>query len=275
MALSQRMEPRSGASGFRNRLVGAMWAVGLCVAALLSRLYALQILRGEELTSKGYRNYVQQIPVPHDRGIIYDRYGRILVDNRPSLDLQVTPAFLGRRPAAQTTLRHLAQLLNMPGDELERVVQTVDRRRGLERFVPVVVRRDLDPDQIEAIEEERSVFLLDGVDVVEGRRRTYHFGGLAAHLLGYVGEIDAPALEQERLRGNPQHYDLGDIIGRDGIERTYEKELRGVDGVEKVVVDAKGRRQALPYVDLMMGASRKLGPVPGHNVYLTLDFDLQ
>lgn len=274
MALND-LHSRSSTKEFRNRLLGAIWLVGLAISLLLSRLYALQILRGEELTSKGRRNFVQQVQVPHDRGIIYDRHGRILVDNRPSLDLQVTPAFLGKRPAARATLEHLAQLLGMNDDELTSMRELVESRTGLERFRPLTVRRDLEPDQVEAIEEQRSVFLLDGLDIIEGRRRTYHWGSLAGHLLGYVNEIDAGALDAERAKGNPERYDLGDMIGREGIERTYEKELRGIDGIEKVVVDAKGRRQQTAYVDVLLGEARRVEPTPGHNIFLTLDLDLQ
>ncbi|HET6344739.1 MAG TPA: penicillin-binding protein 2, partial [Myxococcota bacterium] len=275
MALGHDLHSRSSTKEFRARLFAAIWLVGVAILLLLSRLYALQILRGEELSSKGRRNFVNQVQVPHDRGIIYDRWGRILVDNRPSLDLQVTPAFLGKRPAARETLRQLGALLKLNEDELQRVQDQVESRTGLERFRPVVVRRDLDPEQVEAIEGERSLFMLDGVDIVEGRRRTYHYGALAAHVLGYVNEIDAGALDAERQRGNPDHYDLGDFIGREGVERTYERELRGVDGIEKVVVDAKGRRQQASYVDALLGEHRRVDPTPGHNVFLTLDLDLQ
>ena len=275
MALTQDLQARSHVKEFRTRLLVAMWLLGGAFFLLLSRLYALQILRGEELTSKGRRNFVQQVNIAHDRGIIYDRYGRILADNRPSLDLQVTPAFLGKRKKALTTLNHLGSLLMMPEDDLARAVELVTSRVGLERFRPLIIRRDLQPEQVEAIEDERSVFLLDGVDIVEGRRRNYHFGSLAAHVLGYVNEIDAVTLEAERARGNPGRYDLGDVIGREGMERSYERALRGIDGIEKVVVDAKGRRQQTTYVDLLLGEQRRIEPVPGHNVFLTIDLDLQ
>jgi penicillin-binding protein 2 len=273
--LGHDLHGRQITRAFRGRLLAAMWLVGLAMVLLLSRLYTLQVLRGEELSHKGRRNFVNQVQVPHDRGIIYDRNGRILVDNRPSLNLQVTPAFLGRRPAAQETLRHLAQLVQLTPEELARVSDQVASRSGLDRFRPVTVRRDLDPEQVEAIDAERGVFLLDGVDIAEGRRRTYHYGSLAAHLLGHVSEIDARGLDAERARGNPNHYDLGDFIGRDGIESTHEAALRGIDGAEKVVVDAKGRRQQAGYIEALLGAKRRVEPTPGHNVYLTLDLDLQ
>ena len=275
MALTDNISSRLQSNELRTRILVAMWLLGVAFVSLVSRLYTLQILRGEELSSKGRRNFVQQVNIAHDRGIIYDRYGRILADNRPSLDLQVIPAFLGKRKKALQTLNHLGELVQMPPEELGRAVELVTSRVGLERFRPLIIRRDLDAEQVEAVEDERSVFMLDGVDIVEGRRRNYHFGSLAAHVLGYVNEIDSATLEAERTRGNPNRYDLGDVIGREGIERSYERDLRGIDGIEKVVVDAKGRRQQTTYVDLLLGEQRRIDPVPGHNVFLTIDLDLQ
>ena len=235
MALTSELPSRAAVRSLRPRFVAAMIAVTVAFIVVLSRLYALQVVRGEELASKGERNFVQEIVVPHDRGIIYDRYGRIIVDNRPSLDLQVTPAFLGHRPEAEATVARIVQMLQLDDTESNRIKQQIFRVKAGDRFQPIVVHRDLDPEQVEAIEAERSVFLLDGVDIVEGRRRTYHHGATAAHLLGYVNEIDPDALDTERKKGNPKKYKLGDAIGRSGVERTYEDELRGVDGFEKVV----------------------------------------
>ncbi len=275
MALLEQQVGGRDAEVLRLRLVVMMWTVGLAILLLVGRLYALQIRRGAELTSKGRRNFVQQVTVPHDRGIIYDRYGRILVDNRPSLDLQVTPAFLGRPAAAQQTLAALAELVGLAPEEAARLCLLIAQRRGIDRFVPVTLRRDLSPEQVEAVEAERSLLRIDGVDIAEGRRRTYHYGALAAHALGYVGEIDAANLAEERGRGNPLHYELGDMQGREGIERTFEAHLRGIDGRQKIIVDAKGRRQKLPELDALMGEQAHVQPVPGHNLYLTLDLELQ
>ena len=263
------------AEGFAARLLVATYLTCGIVALLVLRLYTLQVLRGEEMHNKGRRNFVSQLQVPHDRGIIYDRDGQILVDNRPSLDLRVTPAFLGRAGAAEGSWRQLAQIVGLSPNDRLRLQQVADGKIGLERFRPLPVARDLSPAQVEAIESQRSLFALDGVDIAEGRRRTYLYGPMAAHVLGYVGEIDQGALDAERARGNPQHYELGDLIGRDGLERSLEAQLRGQDGSEKVVVDAKGRRQPTAQLQALLGPRRRIEPRPGHNVYLTLDLTLQ
>lgn len=258
-----------------------LWlALGLMTVAFFVlgwRLYSLQILRGEELASKGRDNYVQRVEVLHDRGIIYDRHGRILVDNRPSLDLTITPQFLGggKKEGTEVTLRRLAEHVGLPPGEGARIEALVLNRRGLERFRPIRIMRDLSPRQVEAIEADRSIFLLDGVNIIEGRRRTYRYGAAAAHLLGYVNEIGPARLDAEKRSGNPLRYERGDLIGRDGIEHRYETSLRGEDGHEKVVTDAKGRRMHGDYVDSLLGPGRRHDPKPGHNVFLTIDLDLQ
>ncbi len=266
---------RASVKVYRPRLIVAMVLVTLVFVLLVSRLYTLQVLRGDELADKGQRNIVQRLRIPHDRGIIYDRYGRIIVDNRPSLDVLITPAFLGNREEREATLQRLADRIKLAPEDLDRLRREIKKVRPADRFQPIFVKRDIEADQLEAIEADRSVFLLDGVDIVEGRRRTYRYGSLAAHLLGYVGEIDSNTLDQERKRGNPKDYQLGDVLGRGGVERTYEDELRGVDGYEKIVVDAKGRRQHDEYVDQILGAKRREEPKPGHNLVLTIDLDLQ
>lgn len=272
MALGDLHSRRSNET-FRPRLFVAMWLAGFAFLLLISRLYTLQVLRGEELATKGRRNFVQQVRVPHDRGIIHDRNGRILVDNRPSLDLQVTPHFLGK--TAADTVAHLRTLLHLEEKNYQRLLQMVTSRRGLERFRPIMIKRDLSSEEVEAIESERSIFLLDGVEIVEGRRRVYRYGTLAAHLLGYVNEIDSAALDAERVKNNPEHYEMGDLIGRAGVERTYEKSLRGIDGFDQVVVDAKGREQHDSYVETLLGKRRRIAPQPGQNIFLTIDAQLQ
>jgi cell division protein FtsI/penicillin-binding protein 2 len=144
----------------RPRILVAMWLVGLAFLILLSRAYALQILRGEELSLKGRRNFAQRVRVPHDRGIIYDRLGRILVDNRQSLDLQITKAFLGTNEEAEATLREVAGLVGMREEELQWARETLAGKPHAERFEPIF--------QGEAAEIYR---LLPAFPSATGRRR--------------------------------------------------------------------------------------------------------
>ncbi len=266
---------RGSVKELRGRIVFAMGVVVLAFVVLIVRLYTLQIMRGEELSQRGQRNFAQHVEIRHDRGIIFDRNGEILVDNRPSLDLQVTPAFLGDDDETEVTLQRLAGHVGFSQTDIDGLRKLIDENSGLRRFKPLVVKRDLEPDQVERIEADRAMFMLDGVDIVEGRRRVYRYGGTASHVLGYVNEIDARLLERERAQGNPLSYGLGDLIGRDGVERTHEEALRGVDGYRKVVVDAKGRRLRGEFIESLLGPEREVPAQPGNNVFLSLDIRLQ
>ncbi|MCK5688101.1 penicillin-binding protein 2 [Myxococcota bacterium] len=275
MALVSSESRQPGLKAMQRRLTLAGLGVFLFFTLLVIRIYNLQIVRGDELKIRGRRNFVQQKPILHDRGIIYDRNGKILVDNRLSLQMQLTPAFMGSKKEQKETFKSLNRILNLGSAERDEIETKIKKKRGLERFQPIVIRRDLGPAQVDAVESERSIFRLNGVDIVEGRRRAYKYGTLAAHLLGYVNEIGKGRLRRERNSGNPLHYKMGDLLGRDGIEKTLEKELRGTDGTEKMVVDAKGRRQQGEYVQQLLGEGSRVDPVPGHSVYLTIDLELQ
>ena len=275
MAVAAQVTARGGGRRFRRRLAVTAILAGLVLVGLVGRLYVLQVRRGEELAHKGRRNFVQSLVIAHDRGIIYDRRGNILADNRPSLDVQITPAFVGRDERGRATCRSLGVILRLDDGEQERLWEQVRAARGLAAFQPQVVRRDLTPLEVEAIEAQRSIFALDGVDIAEGRKRNYPHGQLAAHVLGYTNSIDAATLAEVRTRGNPAGYHLSDLVGREGAERSYEAELRGADGVEKVVVDAKGRRQGGAWVAALLADGGRREPTPGHNVHLTIDLKLQ
>jgi penicillin-binding protein 2 len=250
--------------------------VGLAFLLLGARLYYVQILRGEEFVSRGRSNFITRLRTPHDRGIIYDRHGEILVDNRPSLNVEVTPYFLGRKKEeSKKALGELFLLLNLDAEEWSRLEEKVLGQRGLNRFRPIVIRKDVSSNVLAAIEARRGVFEFDGVEIVPGRRRKYVHGKLAAHLIGYVNEIDRPRLDREIRKGNPRSYRRGDLLGRAGVEYQHEAELRGEDGFRKVVVDAKGRPQPQSYISHLIEGNQRLAPRPGNNLYLTIDRKLQ
>jgi penicillin-binding protein 2 len=259
--------------GLQRRLYIAMGVLVVAFAAVGVRLYTLQVVRGDEFQSRGRRNYVQRIEVDHDRGILFDRNGEILADNRPSFDVVITPRFLGS--AGRDSLARLARHLGLTRQEEESLTLQIAAIQGAERLRPRTVARDLDPGQVEAIEADRSLFLLDGVEVVQGRRRLYKGGALAAHVLGFLNEIGPQELEEARRAGNPLDYQRGDLVGRRGVEHAFEASLRGRNGWQQVIVDANGRRVRDGYVASLLPAEAAVAPEPGHNVYLTLDARLQ
>ena len=139
----------------------------------------------------------------------------------------------------------------------------------------MVIKRDLKADELERIESLRSLMLLNGVDIVKHRRRTYPHGALGTHLLGYINEVSSKDLDRARRKDNPYAYKMGDLMGRSGVEERWEPSLRGVDGYREIVVDAKGRRVPEYYLDKIGSSRRAVLPTPGQNLFLTIDLDLQ
>jgi penicillin-binding protein 2 len=208
---------------------------------LVARLYHLQLVRGDELSQKSRENYVKELVEPADRGFILDHRGRVLAGNRPSFDIYLTPAFCKHTHAV---VGRLAQHLNLTPEEVETVLKAVKGARRLERFRPYLVKLDVDRDQLDVIEADLPQ--LEGVDMIPSPHRRYGplqdpvqnapFGPLIAHVVGYMSEVSPAELEASKGK-----YRRGDFIGRRGIERALEGELRGIDGKRFIAVDAKGR----------------------------------
>jgi penicillin-binding protein 2 len=217
---------------------------------------------------------VKELRVPADRGQIVDRRGRVLVDNRPSYDVTLTPHFCGKQ--CDEILQRLSVVLALTPDELERARRQLAGARKLERFRPFTLKVDAGREELDVIEANAMDLL--GVDVRPTPHRDYRVGVSAAHLLGYMNEVGPDELkrlnEELQRAGSPQGpYQLGDYVGRRGLERRWERELRGVDGTARVAVDAKGREKQ---EDLLIPEDQRLVPSePGHTLVLSLDWRLQ
>ncbi|HEU4382774.1 MAG TPA: penicillin-binding protein 2 [Anaeromyxobacteraceae bacterium] len=249
--------------------------VSVAFLVLLGRLYQLQILRGGEFKGRADENFVKELRVPADRGLVLDRNRRVLVDSRPSYDVTLTPYFCGRQ--CEEVVARLGTMLSLSRDEEIRVRDTLKRARGLERFRPFTVKVDLGRDELDVLEANR-MELSGAVEVMPNPHRSYRHGTWASHLLGYMNEIGADELERENQRidessGDELPYQLGDYIGRRGLERRFEAELRGVDGKQRVVVDARGN--ALRGSELIPERQRLQPSRPGKNLVLSLDWRLQ
>ncbi len=237
---------------FRRRLGFAVALVVALFAMTFVRLWHLQVSEGDEYRSLSEHNRIRLKRVRATRGTILDRHGDVVVDNRPSFDLVLVPEDAHDVPAT------IAALTRLLGPEVGDLSATVAAARNRPAFEDVVLVRDLDWERIVKIETHQ--FEFPGVSVQVGPRRTYPFGEMAAHLLGYVGEVSQQ--ERETRRG----YHLGDLIGKTGAERYWEDYLRGVDGGQQVEVDSVGRKlRVLSEVD----------ETPGDSLVLTIDRDLQ
>ena len=275
MGLTSASKPRQQVRELRGRLLMVSAVVVLVFLSLMGRLYVLQVKRGDEFANMGEANFIKSQRVKHDRGMILDRHGKILVDNRPAMNVEVTPYFLGDREKGEATLDQLFDLLALDQELGRELRSTIFKQRGLSRFSPIEIKRDVSWETVELIEAERSILKLNGVEIVEDKRRTYPYGTLAAHVLGYVNEIDRGRLNRAKREGNELGYMRGDAIGRSGIERVHERELRGSDGSRQIAVDAKGlRRQRQKWLGDLDDLPSK-DPDAGFNVVLTIDKELQ
>ncbi len=239
----------------RRRARGATIIIAAVIGALVATFFRAQILRSDTWSLRSESNRLRPLPVPAARGTIFDRHGEVLADNIPGYAVSVLPA---SRDSVQAVLERLRPLLGLTDEGIERLMV----RRSQEPRRPLLVDSDASFDEVAALEERReqnpTVFL-------EMRpKRRYVAGSAAAHVLGYVGEITAQELEQDRFEG----YEQGIVVGKEGVERQYEADLQGQQGVRYVEVDALGR---------IVGSfeGRRGDPaVPGNDVVLNLDLDL-
>jgi penicillin-binding protein 2 len=245
--------------------LGLAMSVGLAMLSI--QLYRLQIIRGEEYSAKSVANFVKEVRLRADRGVIKDARGTILVDSRPSFDAFVTPAFCP--DCFEQVIPRLAELLQWDADQRKKVEDTVRMGRRNAPFQPVPVRVDLTRDEYDRLAARRDI--LDGVEVAPVPHRFYRTNTVLSHVLGYMNEITQEELE--RLSADGAKYALGDYIGRRGLERYFEQRLRGTDGVRKEVVDARGK--TIEELNIKLGDNAVVPPLAGSNLVLSIDMRLQ
>jgi penicillin-binding protein 2 len=241
---------------YRHRLGGLMFCVMTAFAVLIIRLFHLQNVQGEEFRRLSENNCIRLQSVDAPRGLIFDRNKKILADNRPSLDLVII--LKDARPVDET-IGKLSEYANIP---LEELIAKVNANRGVPAYKSVVLKADINMDTLAAVEVHK--FDLPGISVNISSRRQYPEKASMAHIIGYVGEVNSQELNDERE--DDYEYRVGDYIGKIGIEKSQEEFLRGTRGGRQVEVDAKGR-----VVRILNTIEGK----PGHNVYLTIDDELQ
>ncbi|MBW2348445.1 MAG: penicillin-binding protein 2 [Deltaproteobacteria bacterium] len=239
---------------FYRQLQRATLVVLAVFALLVLRLWFLQIVNGWNYRAQSENNRIHLQDIPPFRGLIFDRHGRMLVDNRPAYDLCLIPEEIQDRRALFARLKRLVGL--DPALVKERLREAP---RGYP-FRPVRVKRGLSRDDLAVIETHR--FNLPGVTIRVAPQRVYLYGALAAHVLGYLGEIS----DKELRSGEYPENRPGDLIGKSGVELRWNRQLNGIRGGAQVEVDAAGRR---------LRTISRVPPTPGANLYLTLDFRLQ
>ena len=236
-----------------HRRLGVMSLIALLVfCALGFRLWQLQVVEGDRFRTLSEKNRIRLKRLPAIRGLMLDRTGRVVVGNHPSFDVVLVPEDVQDR---LTTLRTLASYVPEATGFLEGKAPRNPRRPAYEG---ISVARDISWDTLAALEAHQ--LDLPGVTVEASLKRFYPAGNLAAHLVGYIGEVNQTEIAENK------RYRQGDLVGRVGLEKAWEEELRGHNGGQQVEVDATGRK--LRVLD-------EVKTQPGYNLHLTLDLELQ
>ena len=228
--------------------------LALTMIILFMRLFDLQILKGDEMRRLSEQNRVRVKKILAPRGTIFDRTGKILADTRPSYNLYLIPEDI---KDFNQTVDGCVNLLTLDRDE---IIEKLKDARDFPPSFPVKVLSDMSMDQVAKV--EASKFYLPGVMIQIEPKRNYTYGPMFAHVLGYVSEVSPDELKAEDYK----KYAIGDTIGKFGLERKYEKYLRGVDGEKRVEVDASGKE--IRTLDTKE-------PVSGNSIYLNVDLNIQ
>ena len=231
----------------------------IAFAAIFFRLWYLEVLSSDAYLKEANANRVREIKIPAPRGLILDRYDNVLVDNSTTLALQVRPDKLFRdKEDRNRELRKLSRVTGMPLAKIKREIR--EQTKALPAS-PATLDQKVKQDLVRYLRERQDEF--PGITAQEIFVRGYPDGTLAAHLLGYVGEINEEDLKE------PLYEDLeaGDRIGRGGLEQQYDSWLRGRDGAIRTQVDNLGKPRGKPF--------SQIDPKPGQNLVLTLDEKVQ
>jgi len=226
--------------------------VAVCIIlVLIGRAGYLQVYDGELYARLAEGNRIRIIPAEAARGTFYDRNGELLVTNRPGFTVSLLPL---TEPISPEVIARVSALIHVPVEEIQK---KIDAHIG---FDPIRIKNDVLPDIVSIIEEQKDSY--PGVVVEVLPVRDYIFGEYAAHVFGYVSEINEEELERRKGEG----YKSGDIIGKFGLERVYDKEVRGIKGGEQVEVDVSGRPVQI------LG---RQSPIQGNDLVLTIDSHIQ
>jgi len=229
--------------------------LSIIFVVLFGRLWQLQVIEHSTYRRMSQENTTRTIPNLAPRGIIYDRNGKVIVANRAIFSVYIFPSSVDRDKLANV-LDRVARITYVPAQKILKKITDNSNRP----FEPILIKDDISIRTVTSLEEKKH--LLPGVIVNVRPVRYYPHHSLAAHVLGYVGEITKEELNAYKEKG----YELKDMIGKDGVESNYDKYLRGVDGGQQVEIDVYGRPIRT------MGATE---PMPGNDIKLTIDLDLQ
>jgi penicillin-binding protein 2 len=236
------------------KLHAAQYLVALILAVLITGLWRLQVLDAQSFRSLAEANRIRKVPILAPRGRLFDRDGRLLVDNYPSVS-----CYLLREQVKDldADLVLISRGLHIP---VEQIQATLRRYQLAPKYQPIPLKQDITPDEQAFIAAHRDE--LPELETLDEQRRLYPRDGFAAHLIGYVGEVS------EQMLNDPRYafYSPGDVVGRSGVEQTYDALLRGTDGSRDVIVNSHGKE---------LGHLGQELAIPGQDLKLTIDLDIQ
>jgi len=226
----------------------------LTLLGLTGRFAQLQIIEHGSYAARAENNRVRLRAIAPNRGLILDRHGRVLAENRPAYRLVMVPERAGD---IEQALQTVEQLIGLDAEEREQIRLRMLRLR---RFQPVTVKANLDERQVATLALERHH--LTGLEIEPYLVRHYPYGKALAHVLGYVARLD----ESDLRRLNADNYRATTHTGKTGLERFHEQHLHGTSGIERVETNAQGRT---------LRVLERTDPIPGRDLTVTLDLDLQ
>jgi penicillin-binding protein 2 len=236
------------------KLTVVQYGILFMMLGLAAGLWRLQVLRVDDYRLQAEQNRIRKEPVMAGRGKLFDRENRLIVDNYPSVSCYLVRE---QNRKVDDDLPLIARGLNL---DLEQLRSTLRRYRTRPVYEPIPIKQEVSADEQAFIEAHRNE--LPELETIDVERRLYPRDGFAAHLIGYVGEVSEEDLNNPRYAA----YEPGDVVGKAGVEETYDQLLRGQDGSRDVVVDSHGRE---------VGYLRTQHAIPGQDLKLTIDIDLQ
>jgi penicillin-binding protein 2 len=237
-----------------SKLHAAQYLIALVLVVLITGLWRLEVLGADNFRALAEANRIRKVPVLAPRGRLFDREGRLLVDNYPSVS-----CYLLREQVKDINadIPLIAQGLHIP---VEQIQATLRRFQIAPKYQPIPLKQDITPDEQAFIEAHRNE--LPELETLDEQRRLYPRDGFAAHLIGYVGEISEDDLNKSKYA----FYQPGDVVGKSGVEATYDALLRGEDGSRDVIVNSHGKE---------IGHLGQTLAKPGQDLKLTIDLDVQ
>jgi penicillin-binding protein 2 len=243
---------------FTSRAVVAFIGIVVMMGLLVVNLYNIQVIQYQDYETRSNDNRIKIVPIAPNRGLIYDRNGKVLAENRPVFNLEITPEKVDNLAETIAELRKVIEISD------ERIEAFHKERKRTRRFKSIPIISQLSHEQVAQFSVNQHKF--KGIEVTGQLKRYYPYGEILTHVIGYVSRIndrDVQRLLREEVYAN---YQATRDIGKLGIERFYESTLHGTAGYQEVEVNSRGRIiRTLKYVP----------PVPGKDIYLNLDISLQ